>query len=284
MNKKSKRNLTIRIILEIIVIVVLAARALRGEFYTVFLCGLTLCLFNIPLFVDRKLNIKLPGTLEVIILLFIFSAEILGEIGSFYTYIPWWDTMLHTINGFIMAAIGFSLIDILNNQPKFHIKMSPFFVALVAFCVSMTVGVLWEFFEFTMDCFMETDMQKDFLVKGISSVALNPEGVNSPVKITDITETLIKYTENGVEKQYIIQNGYLDIGIYDTIKDLIVNCIGALVFSAIGYFYIVGRNKGVFARRFIPLMKTPEEIEEDNAEQQQKKRILKSEDKEFKRK
>ncbi len=265
MNKSTKRNLTIRFVLEFIVIAILIARTLRGDFYTVFLCGLTLLLFNIPLFVDRKLNIKLPGTLEIIIILFIFSAEILGEIGSFYTYIPWWDTMLHSINGFLMAAIGFSLIDILNNQPRFHINMSPFFVAVVAFCFSMTIGVLWEFFEFLMDIFTRTDMQKDFLTDFISSVALNADGVNTPVKITDITETVVYYTENGKEMQYVINGGYLDIGTADTMKDLIVNCIGAVIFSTIGYFYIIGRNKGIFAKRFIPQMKTPEEIESDNA-------------------
>lgn len=99
-----------------------------------FLGILTLILFTIPSIIDRKLNIKLPNALETVILLFIFSAEILGEIQNFYGIFKFWDTMLHTINGFLCAAIGFSLIDILNRSPKFHLKMSPIFVALVAFC------------------------------------------------------------------------------------------------------------------------------------------------------
>ncbi len=275
-DKKVKRSIIIRIILEIIVTAILIARVFRADFYTVFLCALTLLLFNIPLFVDRKLNIKLPGTLEIIIIFFIFSAEILGEIGSFYTYIPWWDTMLHTINGFLMAAIGFSLIDILNNQPKFHFNMSPFFVAFTAFCFSMTIGVIWEFFEFTMDFLTHTDMQKDFLINSISSVALNPEGINIPIQISGITDITINYIHNGKELQYVIHGGFLDIGIADTMKDLIVNCIGAVVFSTIGYFYILGRNNGVFARKFIPIMKTPEEIEKDNAELEKLKNMYKS--------
>lgn len=167
----------IHTILSAIVVAVLVARFLRGDYYSVFLCVLTLILFYIPVVVDRTFNVSLPKELEVIILLFVFAAEILGEIGSFYTHIPWWDTMLHTVNGFLMAAIGFAMIDILNNSPKFHFSLSPVFVAFVAFCFSTTVGVLWEFFEFSMDTFTLSDMQKDRIISDISSVALNPDGL-----------------------------------------------------------------------------------------------------------
>ena len=134
---------------------------IRKDFSSVFLCGLTLILFLIPFWINAKLNIDIPNVMETIIFLFIFSAEILGEINNFYGNIPYWDTILHTLNGFLCAAIGFSLIDILNNSEKFHIKLSPVFVALVAFCFSMTIGVLWEFFEFGADQIFKYDMQKD---------------------------------------------------------------------------------------------------------------------------
>ncbi len=266
MNSKIKAHIKsksiINLVLSIIVAAVLVARFLRGDYYSVFLCVLTLLLFNIPLFVDKKLNISLPKELEAIILLFIFSAEILGEIGSFYTHIPWWDTMLHTINGFLMAAIGFALIDILNNSPKFHFNMSPLFVAFVAFCFSMTVGVVWEFFEFFMDYFTLTDMQKDRMVLDISSVLLNPTGLNDEIVIKGIESTTLNLTDGST---YLIEGGYLDIGIIDTMKDLFVNLIGAIVFSIIGYFYIIGRNNGVFAKKFIPQLKEKEDgnISED---------------------
>ena len=151
-----------------------------------FLGILTLILFTIPSIIDRKLNIKLPNALETVILLFIFSAEILGEIQNFYGIFKFWDTMLHTINGFLCAAIGFSLIDILNRSPKFHLKMSPIFVALVAFCFSMTIGVVWEFFEYGSDNFTRTDMQKDRITSSISSVLINETGKNIPIKIDNI--------------------------------------------------------------------------------------------------
>lgn len=258
-----KKKSTVHMILSVVVAVVMVLSFLRKDYFSVFMCFLTLLLFDIPLLAERILKVTLPKELEAVILLFIFAAEILGEIGSFYTHIGWWDTMLHTINGFLMAAIGFALIDILNNSPKFHFNLSPLFVAFVAFCFSMTVGVLWEFFEFGGDMLFATDMQKDRFVTDLSSVALNPQGINDPVKFTDITATAL--IRNG-ETVYVIEQGYLDIGLIDTMKDLIVNCIGALVFSVIGYFYIIGRNKGVFASKFIPQYQPKESGSENSQE------------------
>lgn len=257
---RSRKKSVIHIILMVLVLFVLVARFLRQDYYAVFLCVLTLLLFNIPRWMERIFRVEVPKTLEAIILLFVFAAEILGEIGSFYTHIQWWDTMLHTLNGFLMAAIGFAMIDVLNNSPVIHFNLSPIFIAFVAFCFSMTVGVVWEFFEFSMDLFTATDMQKDHLVTAISSVALNPDGLNDPLRFKNITETVLHMADGST---YTIAGGYLDLGIYDTMKDLIVNCIGAVVFSTIGYFYILGRNHGMFAARFIPRLKMPEEDTEN---------------------
>jgi len=250
--KRWRSKSVLNLVLSIFVLVVLVLRFIRGDYHSVFLCVLTLLLFNIPHFVNKRLHVELPVELEAIILLFIFSAEILGEIGSFYTHISWWDTMLHTLNGFLMAAIGFALIDILNNSPKFHITMSPIFVAFVAFCFSMTVGVVWEFFEFFMDYFTLADMQKDRIINDISSVLLNPSGLNDTIIIKGIESTTVTLKDGST---HLIEGGYLDIGIIDTMKDMFVNLIGAVVFSIIGYFYIVGRNNGVFAKKFIPQFK-----------------------------
>ena len=228
--KNKKVVATVYFILRFFVIVTLIAQLIRGNYENVFLCILTLILFTIPTIIDKKLNIALPNALESIILLFIFSAEILGEVQNFYGIFKGWDSILHTINGFLCAAIGFSLIDILNRSEKFHTKMTPAFVALVAFCFSMTIGVLWEFFEFGMDVTFKTDMQKDRIVQEISTVTLNPEGKNDPVEIRNITGTTIHYIENGENKEISVVDGFLDIGIRDTMKDLFVNFIGAVVF------------------------------------------------------
>ncbi|MFR2787798.1 MAG: hypothetical protein ACLTBX_03315 [Clostridia bacterium] len=257
--KYRKRDLTVYIVLRLLVILTIVIQAIRGNFENVFLCVLTLILFTIPSIIDKKLNIKLPNALEVIILLFIFSAEILGEIQNFYGIFKFWDTMLHTINGFLCAAIGFSMIDILNRSPRFHLKMSPLFVALVAFCFSMTIGILWEFFEYGSDIFFKTDMQKDRITSSIASVEINESRKNIPIKINNIEKEVISYYENGELKQRVIERGHLDIGLKDTMKDLFVNFIGAVVFSIIGLLYIKNRDEYKFAENFIPTMKIKEE-------------------------
>lgn len=252
----SKRNMTIYLILRALVILTLIRQVFLGNWNNVFLCGFTLILFLVPVIIDKKFNIQLPDALQVIILLFIYSAEILGEINEYYIVIKHWDTMLHTLNGFLCAAIGFSLIDILNRKEFFHATMSAVFVALVAFCFSMTIGVLWEFFEYGMDTIFLKDMQKDKIVTTISTVNIHPEGKNIPVVVKDISKTIIESKDkNGNKTETIIDGGYLDIGINDTMKDLIVNFIGAVTFSIIGLLYIKNKDEYKFAENFIPIMR-----------------------------
>jgi len=202
-----------------------------SNYENVFVCLLTLILFILPYFVEKKFKLEISDTLEIIILIFIFSAEILGELNSFYTRIPGWDTMLHTINGFVMGAIGLSMTHLLNNSKNTKIKLSPLFVAIVSFCFSMTIGVMWEFFEFGMDNVFKIDMQKDYVVNEIHSVTFDPNGLNN---VHDVyIDSLIVNGEDYIEKY----GGYIDIGLIDTMKDLIVNFIGAFVFAIFGYFY-----------------------------------------------
>ena len=152
-----------------------------------------------------------------------------------------------------MAAIGFSLVDILNRNKRFSIQLSPVFVSIVAFCFSMTIGVVWEFFEFAMDKLFLLDMQKDTVLHTISTVMLDPTGGNHTVIIRDITDAAVNGESLGL-------GGYLDIGLNDTMEDLFVNFVGAVVFSVIGYFYVKKRGKGKFASRLIP---RPKEAERD---------------------
>ena len=258
--KENPRLAAVYVVLRLLVVVALVAQFFNGNFENVFLCVLTLFLFTLPAFIERSIRIDIPDTLEVIILLFIFAAEILGEIQAYYVQFPYWDTMLHTLNGFLCAAIGFSLLDILNRNEKLAFTLSPVYLAVVAFCFSMTIGVLWEFFECLMDQLFLLDMQKDTVVHAIGSVMLDPEGGNHPVAIRDITDVIV-VTADG--SQYPLGlGGYLDIGILDTMKDLFVNFIGAVVFSVIGYFYVKNRGRGRFARRFIPKTLPPEDSTE----------------------
>ena len=220
---------TVYLVLRLLVILVMVAQFFNGNFENVFLCILTLILLLLPTVLERRLQIDRPNTLEIIIMLFIFAAEILGEIQAYYTAFPYWDTMLHTLNGFLCAAIGFSLVDLCNRHERFSLSLSPVFMAIVAFCFSMTIGVLWEFFECFMDQMFLLDMQKDTIVHSIGSVMLDPAGGNTPVAIHDITDVIV-VTDDGAQHPLGL-GGYLDIGILDTMKDLFVNFIGAVVFS-----------------------------------------------------
>lgn len=248
--KEHKRSsLVIYLILRFLVIICMILQILRGDLNNALLCLLSLILLFAPLFIQNKFEITLPNDLEIAIYLFIFSAEILGEIDNFFGIIPYWDIILHTINGFLATAVGFSLVDLLNKNSK-NINLSPFYLCLVAFCFSMTIGVLWEFFEYSCDKFLNVDMQKDTVIQKISSVALNPDGENKAVVVDDIGKTII-YDTNGDVLQ-VIDNGYLDIGLNDTIEDLFVNFIGAIVFSCFAFFDLKHNRSNSFINRFVP--------------------------------
>lgn len=247
MKENIKKRTTVELVLIALVVLSVVRQFFLGSYHNMFLGILTLILFMIPELIEKKVGVVIPAGLKSIILIFIFAAEILGEINAFYIKIPIWDTILHTTNGFLMAAIGFALIDLFNRSERFSLKMSPYFVAFTAFCFSMTVGVVWEFFEFGMDWFFHTDMQKDWILPAISSVKLDPAGANNPIRVT--VESVVI---NGEEWNL---GGYLDIGIVDTMKDLIVNFIGAVVFSVIGIVYLKQRGKGKLASALIPQIK-----------------------------
>lgn len=246
--REHKSSFIVYFTLRIIVIVMMILQLLNRNYENVFLCVLTLILLIMPSLVQVTFKVELPTTLEIFILIFIFAAEILGEISEFYLVFPFWDTVLHTINGFLAAAIGFSMVDLLNRSQKIVFNLSPLFMAIVAFCFSMTIGVIWEFFEFGMDWLIGYDMQKDTVIHTIRSVMLDPAGRNVPYVISNITQTAVNEQELGL-------GGYLDIGLIDTMQDLIVNFIGAFVFSVIGFFFVKNRGKGGIAVRFIPRRK-----------------------------
>ncbi|MDY5564667.1 MAG: hypothetical protein SPF74_05565 [Candidatus Limivicinus sp.] len=258
----NKTTLTVYLVLRALIILIMVRAVLRGNYESVFLCALSLALLILPSILQKRLYITLPSTLEIVILLFIFAAEILGELASFYVRVPNWDTMLHTVNGFLCAAVGFALVDMINRNERFSLKLSPVYLAIVAFCFSMTVGVLWEFFEFAADRFLGLDMQKDTVLSAIGSVALDPTMSNKVVRVKDIADVIIVHSDGS--QQTLGLGGYLDVGLFDTMKDLFVNFIGAVVFSVIGYFYVKQEGKSKFASRFIPRVPGPEEERKDS--------------------
>lgn len=264
--REHRSSFIVYFVLRFLVIVMMVLQLLNRNYENVFLCVLTLVLLVAPSFVQVTFKVELPTTLEIIILVFIFAAEILGEISEFYLMFPFWDTVLHTLNGFLAAAIGFSLVDLLNRSEKMVFNLSPLFTAIVAFCFSMTIGVLWEFFEFRMDQIIGYDMQKDTVIHTIRSVMLDPAGRNVPYVLDGIRETAVNGRELGL-------GGYLDIGLIDTMEDLIVNFIGAFLFSVIGFFYVKNRGRGRLVGRFVPRRKRVDRdflriAEEDSSEEE----------------
>ena len=237
--RQSKKLFIVYSVLRALVILTLIRQLITHNWEGVAVCVLSLVLFLAPSFMEDNFKIEIPPLFEATIYIFIYAAEILGEVNNFYVNLPGWDTMLHTINGFLCAAIGFSMVDLLNRHSE-DVHLSPFYLAMVAFCFSMTVGIVWEFIECAGDLFFGQDMQKDFVVKSFQSVTLDPTMNQIPVAVHDIKDTVI-YTASG--KDYHIAGGYLDIGLLDTMKDLLVNFIGAFVYSIFGFFYVRERNE-----------------------------------------
>jgi len=247
--KQDKKAYTVYVLLSAFIVTVMVRSAFLGRWENVFTALLASLLLLIPPIIERSFHVELPTTLEILAYVFVFCAEILGEIGNFYLHFPFWDTILHTFNGFMFAAFGFCLVDIFNKTKRFRFQLSPFSLALVAFCFSMTIGVLWEFLEFGADVLLHTDMQKDTFISIINSVSIPNDLGQKVTHVKDIAATAL-VTKDG---EVILLNGYLDIGLIDTIKDLFVNFIGAVIFSVIGYFYVKHRGKGPIAGQFIPV-------------------------------
>lgn len=246
--REHKSSFCVYFTLRLLVIITAILQLANRNYENVFLCILTLFLLVIPSIVQLTFKVELPTVLEIIILVFIFSAEILGEIQEFYLIFPFWDTVLHTLNGFLAAAIGFSMVDLLNRSKRVTFELSPLFTAIVALSFSMTIGVVWEFFEFGMDQILGYDMQKDTVIHTIRSVTLDPQGKNIPFVINDIQNIAVNGSALNLD-------GYLDIGLIDTMQDLIVNFVGATIFSFFGYFYVKKRGENSVISQFIPQKK-----------------------------
>ena len=256
--------------LRLLVIVIMLLQIFNQNYEQVFLCAMTLVLMIMPSVVQVTFKMEFPSMLEIIILLFIFAAEILGEIASFYIHFPYWDTILHTLSGFLCAALGLSLVEILNRDERLKFQLSPLFMAIVAFCFSMTIGVMWEFFEFGMDSIFSLDMQKDTVITSISSTYIDPTHSNKRIPIDEIEAVLINGEELGV-------GGYLDIGLIDTMEDLLVNFIGAITFAVTGFIYLKHKDKRLMENLVPTAMKANKYKKIEEKEQKLEKGVVSTE-------
>ena len=246
LKRKSRATLITYAVIRLLILAVMIRSITAGNSENAFTCLLSLFLLYLPSIIERKLEMRLPTALEITVVVFIFASEILGEIACFYVTVPFWDKAMHTVSGFIYAAVGYSMADILNRDHRISFRLSPVFLAVVAFCFSMTIGALWEIFEFSVDMLLNKDMQKDTVLHEITSVALDPTRSNIPITVSGIRDTVVNGQSLGL-------GGYLDIGLHDTMQDLIVNMIGALVFSVGGFFQQKRKNRSKMAEYFAPV-------------------------------
>lgn len=234
---KSKKVLTVYLILKVLTIICLIREIAGGDIKHIVTAIVTLILFLIPSILHRKFKIIFPDTLEITIYILIFSAEVLGEILGFYVHIKIFDLVLHLLSGFVMAGIGLSLIEVFKNKNKIKHYLNPKYLILFGIFFSMTTEVAWEIFEYSSDKLFKQDMQKDTIITEISSIVLNEKEDTKPKTV--VVESLVVNGEDYIEKY----GGYIDIGLNDTMKDLIAGLIGALLFSVIGYKYLKGKGK-----------------------------------------
>ena len=246
LKRKSRATLITYAVIRLLIVAVMIRSITAGNSENAYTCLLSLFLLYLPSIIERKLEMRLPTALEITVVVFIFASEILGEIACFYVTVPFWDKAMHTVSGFIYAAVGYSMADILNRDHRISFQLSPVFLAVVAFCFSMTIGALWEIFEFSVDTLFQKDMQKDTVLHEITSVALDPTRSNIPITISGIRDTVVNGQSLGL-------GGYLDIGLHDTMQDLIVNMIGALVFSVGGFFQQKRKKRSKMAEYFAPV-------------------------------
>ena len=246
LKRKSRATLITYAVIRLLILAVMIRSITAGNSENAFTCLLSLFLLYLPSIIERKLEMRLPTALEITVVVFIFASEILGEIACFYVTVPFWDKAMHTVSGFIYAAVGYSMADILNRDHRISFRLSPVFLAVVAFCFSMTIGALWEIFEFSVDMLLNKDMQKDTVLHEITSVALDPTRSNIPITVSGIRDTVVNGQSLGL-------GGYLDIGLHDTMQDLIVNMIGALVFSVGGFFQQKRKKRSKMAEYFAPV-------------------------------
>lgn len=198
---------------------------LEKQFFFLFFTIMTLLYLTVLERSLKKIGFIVDQRLISVIVLFIFAGSFLGSGLDFFQRFQWWDTMLHTLSGVILALIGFTLVSGLNDTERYGIKMNPFFVALVSFTFAVAIGALWEIVEFSIDWALGTNMQR-------WATAVPPHHLGRLVQ---------------------------GAGLLDTMKDLVVDTLGAVIVSVIGYLYLKsGRSFMSVKRKEAVSAETPE--------------------------
>lgn len=183
------------------------------------ICIMTSFLLFSPWLAERLLKVSFPPVLKLLFMLLIMGGPVFGKIYKFYYIVPLWDKSLHVSSGFLFAVIGAVLPDVLDSGNKNH---SHALKVVSALSFTLAIAAVWEFYEYAMDKFFGMDMQQDTIVTGINSYLLGTEkGVTG--SLSDIHSVVV----DGVELNI---NGYLDIGLIDTMQDMLVCTLGGICY------------------------------------------------------
>ena len=211
------------------------------------LCLITQLLITIPSIIEKKYKLIFSNIFKISIIILIFACTILGVINHFYIKYSHYDTIIHLLYGFLCAGIGFLIANLLNQNNK---NIAPIYYLIISFTFSIAAGVSWEFCEYGMDKFFLMDTQKDTNINEISSLKIN-DGKYKPKIIKDIEYTIIYNKDLFGNIQETRINGYLDIGINDTMKDLLSMRLGAFIFTTCAYLYLKEKRQFRFIEIFI---------------------------------
>jgi hypothetical protein len=257
-NRHFKRKFILYVVTRMIFILVGVISLLFEDYLTAFLCAIALVFFLLPTFLYNKFNIKVPSALEISAVLFTFMCVVGGEIGHFYAQFPLWDKIFHTFSGFLIAAIGLAFMDFFTKRKSSVFRLTPFFAVFFAFFFALGVEVIWEVFEYLVDTLTGvTDMQADYYIDYFTSKKAGGETNPVPIIVGGIKDVVITF-EDGREP--LVLHGYIDVGLADTMHDLIVGAAGALLFCAIEFVALVKRDKRMqkISESFVPRKKETE--------------------------
>jgi len=253
-NKYFKRKFILYVTTRLIFIMVGVISALFEDYLTAFLCAIALVFFLLPTFLYNKFNIEVPAALEISAVLFTFMCVVGGEIGHLYAQFPLWDKILHTFSGFLIAAIGLAFINFFTKRKSSVLRLTPFFAVFFAFFFALGVEVIWEVFEYAVDTFTgTTDMQADYFINMFTSKKAGGETNPVPIVVGGIESVVINFADGG---EALVLPGYIDLGLADTMHDLIVGAVGALLFCTVEFIALKKRDKRMqmISESFVPRM------------------------------
>jgi hypothetical protein len=144
------------------------------NFFVIFISVLTFILTLTPYILKEKFHVKLPQTLELVIILFLYATLFLGEVQDYYNVFWWWDVLMHGIAALALGFIGVGFLYELDK--KTVIKANPLSLVFFGFCFAVAIGTIWEIIEFTIDQFFGTNMQKSGLMDTMGDLIVTVVG------------------------------------------------------------------------------------------------------------